>query len=673
MRTNDVLSAVLLLSVTCQGQTDSLNIPEVEVQARITDRPSMREPGSMAVIGESEIATRRVQTLLPVLNAEPGVRMEERSPGSFRLSVRGSLLRSPFGVRNTKVYIGEMPLTTAAGETYLNLLDQGMISRIEIHKGPDGSLFGANSGGVVRLDVSTRPTVDLLYGSYNLHRAGAGYSESRGRQRYSVAASLQGSGGHREHSAMLRKFAHIKYRNVYREGYHLELFFLAADLQYKTPGALTESQYISDPWRARPATPFSPGAKDQDAGIRNITGLFSATHQWSVGKKWRHVACVFGSVTDFKNPFITNYETRDEKNAGARTWLRYATGDVFRYQAVVGAEGQAHIAGISNYVNNRGVKGTPLAQNDLNATQGFIFTSHQLDISNEIFIEGSVSLNADRMVTRDKTTGSEFSRNLEPQVMPRLAGSWLLARYLTFRALISRGYSAPTLQEMRPAPAAFNASLQPEHGWNYESGFRIRTGAFLLDVTAFTYRLQEAITRRVDAWGTEYFVNAGNTRQPGVELQASWQKSRNVNEGNKTPYPRITAGATFYRFVFENYQVDGTDLSGNRLTGVPPGVYSAQLLIPLSSNLDVFLQGYHAEEAPMDDNNSAYSPAYTLLTARISYGWRFVKHFGIQLSAGCDNILDQRYTAGPDLNAFGGRFYNVAPGRNYFARLAVDF
>ncbi len=80
--------------------------------------------------------------------------MEERSPGSYRLTIRGSLLRSPFGIRNVKVYIDELPLTDAGGNTYLNLIDPQAIERVEVLKGPDGSLFGANSGGVVLIDLN---------------------------------------------------------------------------------------------------------------------------------------------------------------------------------------------------------------------------------------------------------------------------------------------------------------------------------------------------------------------------------------------------------------------------------------------------------------------------------------------------------------------------------------
>src|SRR5690554_7781539 len=45
----------------------------------------------------------------------------------------------------------EFPLTDAGGNTYLNLIDPSSIASIHVTKGPDGSLYGANSGGVIRI------------------------------------------------------------------------------------------------------------------------------------------------------------------------------------------------------------------------------------------------------------------------------------------------------------------------------------------------------------------------------------------------------------------------------------------------------------------------------------------------------------------------------------------
>jgi iron complex outermembrane receptor protein len=54
----------------------------------------------------------------------PGVQMDERGHGgSTRLSIRGSLLRAPYGVLGVKVYWGPFPLHLADGSTPLELLD----------------------------------------------------------------------------------------------------------------------------------------------------------------------------------------------------------------------------------------------------------------------------------------------------------------------------------------------------------------------------------------------------------------------------------------------------------------------------------------------------------------------------------------------------------------------
>jgi iron complex outermembrane receptor protein len=41
--------------------------------------------------------------------------------------------------------------------------------------------------------------------------------------------------------------------------------------------------------------------------------------------------------------------------------------------------------------------------------------------------------------------------------------------------------------------------------------------------------------------------------------------------------------------------------------------------------------------------------------------------------AGIDNLLNQKYSLGNDLNAVGGRYFNAAPGRNYFAGVRINF
>lgn len=147
-----LFSGCLLFSLTANAQKDSFNpdsirqLKEVVIKAHFTEQPVLRLTTSVGVLSATDLEKTLNQTLLPAMNSVAGVRMEERSPGSYRLSLRGSLLRSPFGVRNVKVYFDEVPLTDAGGNTYLNSLAPSSMESINILKGPDGSIFGANSG-----------------------------------------------------------------------------------------------------------------------------------------------------------------------------------------------------------------------------------------------------------------------------------------------------------------------------------------------------------------------------------------------------------------------------------------------------------------------------------------------------------------------------------------------
>src|ERR1700744_6650669 len=140
----------------------------------LIEQPVLSVPASVSVLSPAQLNLQPENSLVSALNTVPGVRMEERSPGSYRLSIRGSLLRSPFGVRDVKIYFDDIPLTDAGGNTYLNAIDFNSIHNMEILKGPDGSLFGANSGGVVLLSPVNRHadssyiSAGLNGGSYGL-------------------------------------------------------------------------------------------------------------------------------------------------------------------------------------------------------------------------------------------------------------------------------------------------------------------------------------------------------------------------------------------------------------------------------------------------------------------------------------------------------------------------
>ncbi|UEG53854.1 TonB-dependent receptor [Mucilaginibacter daejeonensis] len=664
--------------------TDSARkLRSVMVRGYLSEQQMIQVPASVGVLSAKQLTLQPSNSLVSAMNTLPGIRMEERTPGSYRLSIRGSLLRSPFGVRNVKIYFDEMPLTDAGGNTYLNALDIADLYSIEVLKGPDGSLFGANSGGVVLIDPvnrgndSSTASLNVNAGSYGLIHQNATVHQRWGSNDLNIGQGYQSYDGYRDHSYMRRHYFQLADRYRYGKGNQLKAIGFYSDLKYQTPGGLTLAQFEANPRASRPATPATGSAIDQNIGISTKMLYGGLVNEARLSDRIRNVATIFGSHVDFANPFITNYEQRTEGTYGARTYFELSSlpAVAFEWKLDLGAEWQRTNADINNYDNLKGIKGKPQAIDEVNTDQHFFFTRYAATVARRLNIEAALSLNYYQYKYRNiyplYQPGSN-TKNFDPQLMPRLALSYQILSNFIWRASVSRGYSTPTIAEVRPTNNIVNTDLQPENGWNYETGFRLRDRdeTLMLDASVFYYRLSNSIVNQRLTNETDYFINAGGTRQLGLELNFSaWllkPQSTGVIRG-----VQLNEALTVSRFNFRDYRVNNVDYSGNRLTGVPRQVVVSSLQFRLPQAIYVFVQHNYTGKLPVNDANSVYAKAYHLLQAKA--GWQFSvgRATRLNLYAGADNLLNQRYSLGNDLNAVGNRYYNPAPLRNYYAGFSI--
>lgn len=681
-----VCSAGLLFSPGLYGQisTDSVRqIPGVTITGYLEPRSLLNVPSSASFIGLRDLRRQHGFSFVPAFNTVSGVRMEERSPGSYRFSIRGSLLRSPFGVRNVKIYIDDIPLTDAGGNSYLNSLDPGSMQGIEVLKGPDGSLFGANSGGVLILKPSTMHDdsagwiASLKGGAWlQVHQQLQGHKTGK-KHRTAFAQSYQQAAGYREHSALRRIYGHLNHTWNYSPAGSLKLFSFFSDLQYETPGGLTLTEFHAEPRAARPATAFLPGAAEQQSGVFNRTGLGGITHEFLVLPGIRHVIAVFGSATDFKNPFITNFEQRYEQTAGMRTYVEWKERGptLLRWKLYAGGELQQTRNDIRNFGNKSGEKDTLQSQDNVRAHQFFYFSRFSATLFRNLIFEAAASVNYYRLLVEPAViTNPPGKLKLRPELMPRSAVLYPLAKHLSVRVSASRGYSPPTLAEIRSSNQVITTSLLAENGWNYEAGLRFRdsSGRITANLAVYRFRLQDAIVRRTDPAGNEFFINAGGTHQAGIETEMAAYIIFPRNTG-LLRMCRMKSAFTYSDFRFRDYQQQHVNYSGNRVTGVPQYTAATSVDVLLPGNLYIYFQHFYIDRIPLNDANTEFANAYNLVQAKV--GWlRFIgTRKQLELYAGVDNLLNQLYSLGNDLNAFGGRYYNAAPGRNFYAGLRTVF
>lgn len=631
-------------------------LQEIEVKAYAHRKGLAVIPAAITVLDAQQMERFSNVNFVPVVNMTPGVRMEERSPGSYRLSIRGSSLRSPFGIRNVKMYWNGLPLTDPGGNTYFNLLDFASIDRMEIVRGPGASQYGAGTGGVVLLESlpsKEKTRDDITVGSYGLIRTAAKFRSGNEQKYLQVRASHQQSNGYRKHSALKRTFFQLESRYPLAASTTLRFSGFASDLFYETPGGLTLEQFSADPAQARPAGGPNAGAIEQKASIRNQTifGGIQLEHDW--GNNWSTEVSVGGNSTRFKNPAIRNYEERNEKSLSLRivTSRGYAGG---RFS--MGTEWQTGFGNIEVFQNLSGVKGnlTNKIKNPLRT--GLVFVQNDLDLPKNFFLTSGVSLNQYKTSFEQRIPEVLNETALsEWIIVPRAGLSKKLGDHLTAYTQIGKGFSSPTTAEFFPSTAVFNPDLKPESGYSSEVGVKGNFSFFHFSVNAFRLMLSNGIVVRRDEAGADYFINAGSILQRGVETSMRF----NVQDLSLWISPSLN------EFTFENYQQGSADLSGNQLTGTPKVFGAGGIDYSPAAGINFQFTTTYSGSLPLDDRNTVYAGEYWVFGLRLGYKANW-KALPIEFMAGGENLTDRRYSLGNDLNAAGGRFFNAAPGRTFY-------
>lgn len=682
----------ILLSSQASAQSDTVTIepapiqadillyriPLVEVEALMFKMPLLKTPAAINVVDETSLNRFSNTSILPAVNTTPGVRMEERSPNSFRFGIRGSAAQAPFGVRNIKAYYNDIPFTDAGGNTYLNNLGFFNINSLEILKGPASSLYGAGTGGAVlinslpaNMDNSIR--VHYTGGSYGLQNMAAELYSNNNNLRQAIRFQHTEADGYRAQSASRKNVFSWDAALRSNEKNELKAHILYTDLSYQTPGGLTLAQYNNDPTGARPGTATIPGAVENNATIYQKAFLAGITNKMRLTGKWENSTTLFASYNQLINPTIRNYSRSYQPNFGGRTSFTYRTSiKRSQFHWVTGAEALQQFVTEKTYTNFYGSPGTLTNDLEINNTMVFGFT--QLTWMYERWtVTGGVSLNSLNVGLKSfMPTFTKQTKQFNNQLAPRLAIMRQFRNNSALYVTVEKGYTPPSISELAPTGSNINLGLQAAQGWNTSIGCRgyARGDRFFFDINMFMFRLSQSIVQRRDSAGGDYYVNAGGTEQNGAEILLRYAAIKR----NSTFIKNLDVSASFtgYRFTYKNFVQVDKDHSGNWLPGVPRHTVAA--LLDLNTRIGLYLNAtyYYSEPVYLNDANTDQANDYTLLGGRLGYKKAFDRMM-IDAFVGGDNLLNKKYSLGNDINAAGGRYYNAAPGMNFFAGLSIGF
>lgn len=678
--------ATLSVEITGHPVTDTLprtQLDSVLVQGFVQKSPLASVPAAVSVAGSTEWNRYSPVSSVPALNALPGVRMEERSPGSYRIAIRGSSLRSPFGVRNIRFYYEQFPFTDPGGSTYLNLFAPAAFEQLEILRGPAAAVYGAGSGGAL-LATGSSPSpatsplrLSLLGGSNGLFQTDLQLLTGTADRYNRIQFHHQQTSGFRAHSSMKRNYVSWQNKQLIAPNYRISTLVLYSDLEYQTPGGLTKAQYDANPAQARPAGGPFPSAQDAKAAIYQQSFYGGVQQLYTPVSRVRLEATLYGMYNRITNPAIRNFERRTEPSFGTRALIGYTVPlSSGKLDLSAGGEWQKGYYQVTVFGNRQGVQDTLQSSDALTPVNSLVFAQAQWKTDTNWELSAGISYNNNtlRIIRESVVPNYRFTNSGQAEWAPRLS----LARKFksfTLYTLVAKGFSPPTSSEILPSTSVINTALEAEKGWNYELGVRGRFARQRLwaDVNVFYFQLKDAIVQRRDASGADYFTNAGSTQQWGIELSTRYTPLKQAANFQWQPW----LSYTFHPFKYRTYIQLEADYSGKYLPGIARHSLAAGLDLQLARWVDFHITYQYVDPIWLNDANSAKADAYQLLGLKLGaqlYKWSTKKAITGTISwfAGADNLFNQRYSLGNDINAVGGRYYNAAATRNYFAGIRLQ-
>jgi iron complex outermembrane receptor protein len=186
------LCIVTPFAVTAQDTPDDDAIDEIIVTAQKRATSLQEVPFSIAALSGDDIKQSGATNIVELARNVPGLYIADLGPGQSQVAIRGisagQVIRDQPGVKESVgIYLDESPISVALFTPDLDLFD---LDRVEVLRGPQGTLFGAgSSSGTVRY-ITAQPDIGEFGGAVDVTFEGASDGEYGGSLRGVLNAPL---------------------------------------------------------------------------------------------------------------------------------------------------------------------------------------------------------------------------------------------------------------------------------------------------------------------------------------------------------------------------------------------------------------------------------------------------------------------------------------------------
>ncbi len=693
------LFTVLAAPVAAQDPDSAVVLDPILVRV-LPSAIGTQAPYPVSVLTGPELTRATASAFIEeAVRAVPGVQIHNRFNFAVgeRIAVRGFGPRSQFGVRGIRVLVDGIPATLPDGQATLDHLDLSGLGRVEALRGPNASLYGNAAGGVLHFrttDPSDVPaTVSMRWtgGSLGTSTGSAGgddvshamwtlqgvASGTTGKAGYRIGFSTTDFDGYRRdpeaddgtaYGAASRTVVNGTLTFPLASGV-LRVVTNGMDLDAENPGSLPQA-VLDEGNRA------AWGFNVRSGAIKDVRqGQVGASWTGSMGALDGEFA-LWGVRRELFNPIPGRVVDLTRNAGGIRTLFRgdAVLNDRTTFGWGVGFEVERQRDDRLNFQNNGGDPGDRILDQLEDVGSAGVFAQGRLDAADRIsllaglrFDNISFSATDQFLAAGDPDDSGERSMRA---VSPSLGAVMRVGDNSEIFASVGRSFETPTTTELanRPSGAGgFNPDLDPQRGTTLEGGARtVLSNSLGLEISLFHTRIADGLVPFEVASdpGRTYFRNSAESHHAGFELSADMSLGEVVS--GRIAYTQVSA-------EYDAFVTDANDnFSGNMIPGLAPRRLDAVLSWELPAAY-VELRGLWQDVVPVNDANSAESPAYFITDLRVGSEEIDTGRFLLAPFVSIQNLTDADYNASVVPNAFGSRFFEPGPSRTFRIGVGVTW
>jgi iron complex outermembrane receptor protein len=673
-----LLAPVIAFSAGDDGTVLQLDTIVI-TSTRIEDEQS-RLPVAVGSVGETEIQLGQQQLGLDEsLAGIPGLFFQNRYnfAQDQRISIRGFGARASFGIRGIRIYADGIPQTLPDGQSSIDAIDLGSTRRIEVIRGPFSAVYGAASGGVINIMTEDGPETPYLSG--RLSAGSYGYAQGQmktggqsGDLNYLANGTATTLDGYREQSGYRSRLINSKFRYDLDDQSDLTVVFNAVDSpKAEDPGGLTGKEVRQDRKQAAPRNLAFDAGEELD---QQTLGML---YQRQIGANQQLMLRNYYVLRDFENrlPFDIN----SNGQGGSVDLDRFFTGGGGNYtysgnlldrtnRLVMGFDIDAQRDHRKRFANNEGALGIKTTDQDEDVTSYGIYFRNALNLTENIVLTLGARFDSIKYDVDDHTGDSGSSDITFNETSPMIGAVWSIDPAVNFYGNIARSFDPPTTTELAnpDGSSGFNTDLEPQTATNYEVGVKgLLPGRLRYEIAVFNIKVDDELIRfELAGSGQSFFENAGSSTHKGLEAALSMELLQGLTG---------SLSYTYSDFTFDTFRDrDNNTFDGNTIPGIPDHEFHIRLNYENHTGFYASWDLLHADSFYADNANTVKSGSYT--TASLRSGFRLlVDRWEISPFIGINNLFDEDYFDSIRLNASFGRYFEPAPGRNYYGGIGIRY